>query len=178
MLCIIVLVSITFFSSALAEEETPFVFRNGITWGMSVEEVQEKEGVWDIEAFYNYDFNCDVFPLLGVTVSDFEASLAYCFKDSQLFSCIYAVVDPYSNPNIVFDCLIQSLSKKYGTPEICSDLVFQHIIDHAFAPDLFSPDSNIFQYSTEDDTWVFCFLDDMPSIVYLPNTNLINTNGL
>lgn len=174
-LCIIVLVSITFFSSALAEEETPFVFRNGITWGMSVEEVQEKE---IMECEYVTTPEYDMLICWEASICNLDSTLGYIFKERHLTCCLYGFTTTYITSDSTFRFLHDALEAKYGSPDSFSNILFKKIADNIIGIGLVDNDSTIYQYQSNDDTSIFLIFNGSVEILYIPNDYLYSFNEI
>lgn len=181
-LCIIVLVSITFFSSALAEEETPFVFRNGITWGMSVAEVQEKEGNSLVPTLNH-------FALFNVDVSKFKANLLYYFNNDKLLMCDYSILVEYDECEDTMQYLISALASKYGDNDACSFSTLEKTFDMFYDFDFkIEYPKEIYKFSASDGTDIYLsrsgMFSECISITYLNEDSIFesfdiyNINGL
>ena len=95
---------------AAMAEETGFLFRNGVTWASTPEEVRQSEGTDGFEDDYE-GWTEQIYS--HATVSKFVADLTYVFRENQLYFCGYWF-DDLSDENREY--LTKALSSKYGEP--------------------------------------------------------------
>ena len=91
-------------------DSVKFVFRNGVTWDASMEEVMASEtGECDSETWEEFN----VLGYTAVSVSNYSADLVYIFHEDILVSAYY-----YFDllPTEDYDYLVAAISSKYGMP--------------------------------------------------------------
>ena len=112
LLCLVILFSVL--PRCFAGNEDEFVFRDGITWGMSVAEVKEHEKPRIAEELNTEGSNYTYIGYEGVPVSSYpNANLFYMFKNGMLYGAIYSL-DNASDQTV--DYILDALSSKYGVP--------------------------------------------------------------
>lgn len=182
---LMILACVLFISTGIAEDSEKFVFRNGITWGMSPEEVQACED----ETLLSADTPDTTLYIPEVDVSQYVARLHYYFKKNQLYMCEYYFTKYLRETVTVKDYLTGALNSKYANgeqdiPEILYCLFQQ--IDPEFCLSTI-PDGSVYHFTTTDGTDVIltCFGKSSPiSIIYINESlfqelfDIYNTDGL
>ncbi len=109
LLCLVMLFSVL--PQCFAENDA-FVFRNNISWGMSVDEVKEHELPLESEEFSSTGSNNVYLGYKDIPVSHYpKANLFYMFKDGMLYGAIYT----FDNANDqTLGYILNALSSKYG----------------------------------------------------------------
>lgn len=112
-LCLLVLVSMLFSGSALADE---FVLRNGIVFGDTLDIVKQKETLTIQSSSEDKDNNV----WFDGTIAGMEGSVRFDFDEEtgKLTDMLYSF-DSKTDKDFVdndYSTLFQSLSRKYGTP--------------------------------------------------------------
>ncbi len=106
----------SFIPSCFAATTDQFVFRDGITWGMTVTEVEQHEKNQNGEYLYSDE---SVYSALGyenIEVSSYpHANLVYMFKNGLLYGAIY---DPSGANKETIAYLKNALHSKYGDSNI------------------------------------------------------------
>lgn len=183
---LVILVGVLFVSIGIAEDSEKFVFRNGIIWGMSPEEIKMHETVKLIPST-----QFETLMALDVDVSKYKANLGYEFKDSQLFMINYTFQDDRERTFEVMDYLYGALSLKYGkgtvdTFEVLDDLNRFLYGEYVTIPK-YRLNSRIYKFTNVDETDIYLYCDDESSgacIVYFNEGlfqelyGLYNTDGL
>ena len=98
---------------ALAEG---FGFREGIAWGMALEEAREAEDMANAEVEREAGF--DVLEIEDVEVNGFPCDLEYFFRDDALMAC---TCDYGTEDGAGFDALLDALTAAHGAPEPDAD---------------------------------------------------------
>ena len=159
-----------------AEKQTiqPFVFRNGITWNSTKEQIiasdpaipeEDTTDTW-FALIYNF-----------VPVSNFTANhLAYAFTGDQLLSIFYYFDSLHPSSQ---EYLISALESKYGTP-ISPDT--EHLLQLINLIDSFDYTvSDVHNWHLEDGTCV-AFLktteDDFSYLFYFNEAAMLETYGI
>lgn len=108
------------YNSDANDETNVFVFRDGIKWGMTKDEVFSLENSNSVDIAISPKNGFDILAYSDVTVSKFrDAMLLYGFYQDYLTSAIYAFDAP--NPSDL-DYLRKALTQKYGkTLELSRD---------------------------------------------------------
>lgn len=96
--------------SAAMAEGTGFLFRNGVTWASTPEEVRQSESAAGSEDNYK-EWTKQIY--YQAAVSRFVAELTYAFRDDQLYFCGYWFYDSSAEDR---EYLAKALSSKYGDP--------------------------------------------------------------
>lgn len=102
------------------DEETaePFSFRNGITWGMTREQVLEAEGNPKYET--DRDDVIDIIEIEDVQFGGAECDLEYHFANDALFM---AVVEYDDDAKVDFADLRARLTERFGEPGAFSEAI-------------------------------------------------------
>lgn len=188
---LVILACVLFVSIGIAEDAERFVFRNGITWGMSPEEVRNLESVKLATVGGNEDPDYSGLMTVDVAVSKYEANLGYDFKNDQLFMCSYTFQDGYQETYQVLDYLYGALSLKYGeglettfeTLDYVANIVYgkyAHIPKYRLSGRIY-----LFTYVDGTDIYLCCDSKSSVVCVYYFNESLFeelyglyNTDGL
>lgn len=96
---------------AAMAEETGFVFRNGVTWESTPEEVRQSESAEGNENEFDGWIKLAYYE---TSASKFTADLFYCFQDGEMYCCGYNFGDL---PEGDREYLTKALSSKYGETE-------------------------------------------------------------
>ena len=110
----------------LVAESFKFIFRNGVVWGATIEEVQAAE-TGHAESDLSEDF--EVLAYTDVSVSNYSADLFYVFHKGVLVSAFYGFDVLPSND---YDYLVAAISSKYDTPitpEASRQQMLMNVID-------------------------------------------------
>ena len=185
----------SFVPSCFAANTNQFVFRDGITWGMSVDDVRRIEGSEDnIENLLGAKY----MSYFDISVSKYDScELQYIFIDNILCAAEYIIRPGKGEVASASEYIIKGLTMKYGNPAIFTEKTAQRFL----APELSEtelglPVNNLSEiieefnnskslWELKDGTLIFCdkvVSDDVPSLmIYYISDNLvgnINTDGL
>ena len=140
LLCLLLLVSVPFSPADADADSRPdqFVFRNGITWEMSQQEVTRLEG----DSFHLDRNRFSVFHYSDVVVSRYTGYLFYAFASDRLVLCGY--YSSFTREDC--DYLEKALDRVYGkkaepSAELLSAAVDCISHEGYYSEDLFDPDS-------------------------------------
>ncbi len=160
-------------SSTPAEEATGFVFRNGVTWGMTLEEVQAQEGreADTTEPFTDY-VTASVY--YRVPVSRYTAnSLYYLFAEGALFLTNYEIaldlLASDAERDADYTYLTNALSSLYGKAnEIAPETISAFMRGITGRNDDFTG-TRCLEWKAADGTiiWQFLFNDRYIEIFYI-----------
>ena len=164
-----------------AAGETEFTFRNNITWGATMDQVQTAEGG---EPRCDDNGPLDLLIYEQAAVSNYEAELMYIFLDDSLVIAYYYFEEL---PSHDYDYLAKALTSKYGEP-MAADPVRQYTLMQVLDPGNYGV-YKLTNWELNDGTLVALFSmdDDMEeqfALVYsdeqtvLQAGGLYNTNGL
>lgn len=185
---LVILACVLFVSTGVAEDSEKFVFRNGITWGMSPEEVQECEEA----LLFPTEDSKDHYVSPGVYVSKYKAVLTLQFKNEQLFMIVYSFQDDSKQTYEVIDYLYEALSLKYGDSV---NTTFEEVDDvnrflFGESPLLIPksrPQGRIYKFTNVDETDIYLYCNHKLSGAYIMYFNkdlfqelhgIYNTDGL
>ena len=175
-IALVILACVLFVSIGIAEDSEKFVFRNGITWGMSLEDVLRTEGFENPEMF---PIRKHFSSFSEVKVSGMDTSLVYVFDDNSLYACMYAIIDESINSEFAFSRLYMSLSSKYGTPISYDKKLANYILQTVFDENTSASEDSVFRYAASSDTSTYLMiLEDVCILIYILDDSLINTDGL
>jgi hypothetical protein len=176
-LCFGLLAGIPVFAAAEIDDDG-FVFRNGIRWGMSPEEVEKA-----MEEPVNYapDGDSEILRVPFPAVSNFKADMLYLvFESSSLYAAFYEF--DYENPSLY---LKRALSSLYGESERDAEVTAEFAAVLAESPAIVPAGDSVVslgQWMTEDNTHIL--LAAVGDIWMLGYYNLdywapeLNTEGL
>ena len=118
------------FSCITAFAEEGFIFRDGITWGMTSEEIREKES--NLKYVENTNIKgVGKLILDGAKVGKYEdARLIYRFLNNALYSTAYCIDADESQAKYIFTYLEATLSKKYGDSHSTTDQDLDSYVDY------------------------------------------------
>lgn len=190
-LCLLVL-CISF--SACTEEE-PFSFRNGIQFGMSLEELKQKEkengnlddSIWASVEIGNWKMFGTHVP---VEVSNYKANLIYLLANDCMEAAGYDFNDISAEESVgdAFKYIRQALSAVYGENEPVAASKIVELMD-AFSQGFYSEADireavkwelstvMIYQFYYDEDQFVVMYID--PKFDYASvNKSTVNVNGL
>lgn len=160
-----------------ATEATGFVFRDGITWGMSVEDVRGIEK-GKVDAFSETG-NVTALRYGLTDVSIFTADyLLYLFVDNKLVSAVYLFTQNWNDDQ--FNYLTGALTQLYGAPtemtkeEITAESGFYPGFDGSAIEKAYGWTGNGVLVRIARDSEIDIFYLD-PDFTYTPH---YNTNGL
>ena len=93
----------------------PFIFRNGVTWNIDMEQVLSLEGNPEYEEKWFNSGMTRVIQIHGVSAAGVDdVTLEYCFMGDTLLQAGY----DFTGTEIDFDTLSRALTQVYGEPEI------------------------------------------------------------
>lgn len=123
---LVILACVLFVSTGIAEGSEKSVLRNGITWGMSPEEVIEAEGQAFVEHYVDGE-NARYF--FETEICDAKSTVVYIFKNNQLISFGFAIDDETVNEEAAFEYVVASLQHKYGEPRVFNASVLYYYLN-------------------------------------------------
>ena len=187
-IALVILACVLFVSIGIAEDSEKFVFRNGITWGMSPEEVQNNGAIHLIKA----DESNESYFVVEIDVSKYKAVLELEFKHNQLFMIVYSFQDDSKQTYEVMDYLYKALSLKYGDS---ANTTFEEVDDvnrflYGESPLLTPksrPEGRIYKFTNVDETDIYLYCNHKRSGAYIMYFNkdlfrelhgIYNTDGL
>ncbi len=98
--------------SSFASNTDQFSFRDGITWGMTIQEVKQRENSLNYEYLSRDDFPYSVLAYMNIPVSMYpNATLIYLFREDILYGAIY---ETSNADNFTLQYLYKALRAKYG----------------------------------------------------------------
>lgn len=110
-----------------APDIEPFTFRNGITWGMTKQEVLQTEGNPKYET--DTDDATETIEIEDVEFGGAKCDLEYTFSDDDLF--MVSVEYDTDEVNVSFDGLRSKLVERFGEPGAFSDDVKSELSEDA-----------------------------------------------
>lgn len=177
LLCMALVLSTVGFAAA-EMDDNGFVFRGGIRWGMSPEEV---EMAMEEPVNYAPDGDSKILRVPFPAVSDFKADMLYLvFESSSLYAAFYEF--DYENPSLY---LKRALSSLYGESERDAEVTAEFTAVLAESPAIVPAGDTVVslgQWTTEDNTHIL--LAAVGDIWMLGYYNLdfwapeLNTEGL
>lgn len=177
MLLVCLMIFAAGFSSACAQEQVcenrEFLFRNGITWKSTLEEVALAEN----EESERDEFNGFLMHrVYGVSVSNFEADLAYYFADDRLLMAAYFFDEGALREDQLL-YLQEALAYKYGEP-VAPDMERLNTVLRAIE-DTEYPVSHLINWQLEDGTYIAQFdLEGFEFIFYINQDALLRARGV
>ena len=164
--------------------ENTFLFRGGVTWGMSPETVRETEADLQMEERSQENWSV-VYPVNRVEVSRFFADLVYIFYQRQLRMILYAF--DQNEKATGFSYLTGALSSVYGECEEASSADVVQWMDPVY-PGMYAEEEmrQVRTWYAPDGTRIYLYYQNASafSILYvspgagLPSDGVYNTNGL
>lgn len=149
-------------------DEEPFVFRNGITWGMSKAEVMALENG---EASEYEEFGLIGLIYGDVRISRFNGELCYYFLNDALVVCGYQV--SYDHTQESFEYLKKAYSAKYGEPEE-GNMESLYALGNRINPQFSSVFNfrQVLDWKTAGDTQIWMYQDEHNNlyILYIPDS--------
>lgn len=154
----------------VSAEGSAFSFRNGISFGMSAEQLMEAEAAgngistdsWDFEMLYEWQAMTTSY----IPVSDYEALFLYLLYNNEMEMACYNFT---GNDEGEFEALSAALSSLYGEAKATPSEVIAGVMD-LFSPGFYSPSDITSGLTWKTDSVViyqFFFAENQFAIVYM-----------
>ena len=159
--------------AALAEAQA-FSFRNGVAWGMTVDEVLAAEGNPEYETFNSGDGVMTGLEIDDATAAGVEADLMYNFTNGRLVMCGYE----FDAEDVTIDALAEQLAVKYGPASESDFAAVVEIYNIMFGPgkmtEEFLTERSSRCWMLEDGTilLLIAYSDDAIDLAYMDGTGI------
>lgn len=155
---------------ALAEPAQGFVFRNGITWGMTYADASAAEGR-ECDYVHQFDGGCSLAYYTAVTVSRYTADMGFIFWDDALRLTVYdfiylGIAD--ENGDDPFAYLLGAMESSYGAPAAADPVDAAAVINHV-SEGLYAPEelTDVYEWNLADTViYMLRYPNDSFCIVY------------
>lgn len=94
--------------------ESAFVFRGGITWDSTPDDIRKAEHVWNLHDQTNGGIVR--YTVGNVTVSNFTADLLFFYKSNRLAAITYGIKTEKDQLQNGYQYLVDAMTHKYGVP--------------------------------------------------------------
>lgn len=173
-IALVVLACVLFVSTGIAEDSEKFVLRNGITWGMSPEEVAMAEGK-ELSEYLAVGDN--MYYSIEAEICGAKSLVVYYFDNQKLFAYSYSVIDTSMEKSVIHDYIDASLKYKYGVPKYFSNSVFDYFVNKVVGIPCEITVLPICSYHVED-TYIISELYEAGFVFYVDIDHLYSTSGL
>lgn len=170
---LVILACVLFVSTGIAESSEESVLRNGITWGMSPEDVAKAEGTALTEYLLVGE---NMYYSLEGEVCGAKVLIVYFFDQQQLFSYCYMIIDEM-NKEVVSEYIEASLRYKYGIPKMFENSILDYFVNRIVGIPMEITSWPLSSFY-EDGTYIIPEFDEAGAVFYIDIDYLYNTDGL
>lgn len=171
---LVILACVLFVSIGIAESSEKSVLRNGITWGMSPEEVVKAEGQTFVEHYVDGE-NARYF--FEAEICDAKSTIVYIFKNNRLISFGFNIDDETVNEEMAFEYAVASLQHKYGEPSVFNASVLHYYLNKVLCVP-YEPTNEPVTALYTDATIIIPEYKKLGMVLYISEDSLYITDGL